>query len=75
MGHKPRIAIVGAGRWGTVLANALHRAGYPVRACASRTPANAIRLAGLVAGCHVASTASEAADRADIVFMRLLHKS
>src|SRR5690242_18889637 len=43
---KPPIAIVGAGRAGSTLALALHRAGYPIAAVWSRTPAHATELAG-----------------------------
>src|ERR687885_1186007 len=45
MGKLP-IAIIGAGRTGSTLAQALHTAGYPVAAIWSRTPAHAAELAG-----------------------------
>ena len=43
---KPSVAIIGAGRTGSTLAQALHTAGYPVTAIWSRTPAHAAELAG-----------------------------
>ncbi len=44
----PRIAIIGAGRVGTALGLALHHAGYPITAVASRTIDHATELAQLV---------------------------
>src|ERR671929_432553 len=43
---KPSVAIIGAGRVGSTLAQALYTAGYPVTAIWSRTPAHAAELAG-----------------------------
>lgn len=64
-----RVAIVGAGRLGTVLGIALHAAGYTVTACASRGEASAARLAGHIPGCLAAPSAHAAAERAEIVFL------
>ena len=46
----PVIGIVGAGAVGTALGLALHRAGWPVRAVASRDPARRDRFRSLVEG-------------------------
>ena len=65
----PRVAIVGAGKLGSVLGVALERAGYPVVACASRSFSSATRLADRVPGCHALATPAAAAAAADLVFL------
>jgi predicted short-subunit dehydrogenase-like oxidoreductase (DUF2520 family) len=49
-GEPPVIGIIGAGAVGTALGVALHRAGWPVRAVASRDPARRERFRSLVDG-------------------------
>ncbi|MEE8337412.1 MAG: DUF2520 domain-containing protein [Dehalococcoidia bacterium] len=66
------IAIIGAGRLGCSLAIALdsasHRAGYALRAVASRDPASAEALAARIDGARAASPA-EAAAASDLIFL------
>jgi len=64
----PALGFVGAGRAGRVLATALHAAGYPVVAIASRTPAHARALADAVGARHV-ETPLRAARAADVTFL------
>lgn len=59
---------MGAGRLGTVLGLALHRAGYPVVGCASRARESAERLAARIPDC-VAATPAELASRAEVIFL------
>jgi predicted short-subunit dehydrogenase-like oxidoreductase (DUF2520 family) len=66
--QRPTLAIIGAGRCGTALATAAHRAGYRITAVHSRTPANARRLAGMV-GASCQPTAQAAVRSADITFL------
>jgi predicted short-subunit dehydrogenase-like oxidoreductase (DUF2520 family) len=63
-----RLAIIGSGRVGTVLAMGLRRAGYPVVAAASRTRASAEALAARVPGCQVVEPA-EAIQLSDLVLL------
>ena len=65
----PRIAIIGAGRLGTVLAVAVHQAGYRIVACASRSLASAVALARLIPGCRALQSPTMAAQAADVVFL------
>lgn len=67
-GWPAAIGILGAGRLGGSLAAALARAGYPVRAVASRAPASAARVAALAAGARVLDAAALAA-ACDLVFI------
>jgi predicted short-subunit dehydrogenase-like oxidoreductase (DUF2520 family) len=62
---RPRIALVGAGKVGTALGLALHRAGYPISAVASRTTEHAAELAELIAAPHLPLLA--AVQTADLV--------
>jgi predicted short-subunit dehydrogenase-like oxidoreductase (DUF2520 family) len=64
----PALSFVGAGRTGRVLALAARRAGYPVAAVASRTPAHAAQLAHAVGATPVA-TPIRAARAADLTFL------
>lgn len=61
------ISFIGAGRLGTTLAIALHRAGMPVTMIASRTPAAAEKAVSGLAGCHAVTPEQAAA--ADLVFL------
>lgn len=65
----PKIAVIGAGRLGTVLAVALHRADYQVVACASRSAASAAALAARIPGCAALASPKAAAATADAVFL------
>jgi predicted short-subunit dehydrogenase-like oxidoreductase (DUF2520 family) len=67
--ERPRLAFVGAGRLGNVLARACHAAGYDVIACSSRTSVHADRLASQIPGCVARPTAGDAASDADWVFL------
>ncbi len=61
------ISIIGAGRVGSTLAIAMHRAGLPVSMVASRTESSAVNLAAMIAGCTAVS--EQAAADADLVFL------
>lgn len=61
------ISIIGAGRLGSTLAMAMHRAGLPVTMVASKSYTSAARLAANMPGC-VAVTEAAAAN-ADLVFL------
>lgn len=65
----PRIGFIGAGRLAICLASGFSRAGYPVTAVASRTPASAQALASRLAGCSAYTDAQQVVDAADIVFL------
>jgi predicted short-subunit dehydrogenase-like oxidoreductase (DUF2520 family) len=66
---KPRLAFVGAGRLARCVASVWSRAGFPVTAIASRSPASARELAEKLPNCVAVGTADEAAARADILFL------
>ncbi|MBA3945575.1 MAG: DUF2520 domain-containing protein [Herpetosiphonaceae bacterium] len=63
----PRIALIGAGRVGTALGLALHHAGYPITAVASRTIEHAAELAKLVSAPQLPLLA--AVQHADLVLL------
>lgn len=65
---RPRIAVVGAGRCGSALAVAAHRAGYTVTAIHSRSPERARALADRV-GAIAVDSAVAATRRADLVLL------
>lgn len=65
---RPRLAIIGAGRAGTVLGRALVDAGYAVTAVHSLNAASAQRLAGRL-GASPAPTAVAAVRRSDITLL------
>ena len=66
---ESKLGFVGAGRVGGSVAIALSRAGYPVVAISSRTPASAQGLAELVPGSVAYRKPQEAADEVDVVFI------
>ena len=63
------IGFIGAGAVGGSLAVALHRAGYPVAAVASRTPASAQTFADRIPGCVPRDGFQELADSVGFVFI------
>ncbi|HEX7936339.1 MAG TPA: DUF2520 domain-containing protein, partial [Paraburkholderia sp.] len=67
--HLPRVGFIGAGRLARCLALAFSRAGYPVTAVASRTPASAARLAAQIPGCTAYDAPQQVVDAADVVFL------
>jgi predicted short-subunit dehydrogenase-like oxidoreductase (DUF2520 family) len=67
--HPPRLGFIGAGRLARCLALSFSRAGYPVTAIASRTPASAARLASQISECTAFDDPQHAVDAADVVFL------
>jgi predicted short-subunit dehydrogenase-like oxidoreductase (DUF2520 family) len=67
--HLPRLGFIGAGRLARCLALSFSRAGYPVTAIASRTPASAARLASQISECTAFDDPQHAVDAADVVFL------
>ncbi|WP_144111879.1 Rossmann-like and DUF2520 domain-containing protein [Paraburkholderia sp. BCC1886] len=65
----PRVGFIGAGRLARCLALSFARAGYPVTAVASRTPASAAELAGQIEHCVAFDDPQAVVDHADIVFL------
>lgn len=63
------IGFVGAGRLGTSVAAAMHRADIPVVAVSSRSFSSAQSFAERVPGCAAVSSSQEVADLADVVFI------
>ena len=66
---QPRIGFIGAGRVGSALALAMHAAGYPIVALASRSAASAETLAWRIPGSGVHADPQAVVDAADIVFI------
>jgi predicted short-subunit dehydrogenase-like oxidoreductase (DUF2520 family) len=64
----PRIAVVGAGRCGSALAVAAHKAGYRITAVTSRTPERARALAARV-GAVAVDSAVAATRHADLILL------
>jgi len=64
-----RIGFIGAGTVGTALAVRLFQKGCSIAAISSRSLSSAQRLANLVSGCQVYSTAQEVANGADLIFI------
>lgn len=69
MGARTTVGIVGAGRAGSALAVALVRAGWPVRAIASRDPERRARVASRVPGVLVVADPATVAAAADLVLL------
>jgi predicted short-subunit dehydrogenase-like oxidoreductase (DUF2520 family) len=65
----PRVGFVGAGRVGTALAAALHRAGWPVTAVASRDPERRQRFTELVPGARAFAEPQAVLDQADLLLL------
>lgn len=74
----PRLGFIGAGRLARCVARRFARAGYPVAAIASRTPASAQGLADLIAAvaapsaaprCAALDTPQAVVDAADLIFL------
>jgi predicted short-subunit dehydrogenase-like oxidoreductase (DUF2520 family) len=65
--EPPVIGIVGAGAVGTALGVALHRAGWPVKAVASRDPARRERFKSLVEGSRAFAEATALLDEVELV--------
>jgi predicted short-subunit dehydrogenase-like oxidoreductase (DUF2520 family) len=69
MGSRPTIGVVGAGHVGTALAVALTRAGWDVRAVASRDPDRRAAVGARLPGVRVVTRSAEAAAAADVVLL------
>ena len=68
-GEAPLIGIVGAGAVGTALGAALHRAGWPVVAVASRDAARRERFRSLVPGVRGFAEAAAILDEVDLIIL------
>ena len=68
-GEPPSIGIVGAGAVGTALGLALHRAGWPVVAVASRDAGRRARFSRLVPGARAFAEATALLDEAELVIL------
>jgi predicted short-subunit dehydrogenase-like oxidoreductase (DUF2520 family) len=66
-GEPPIIGIVGAGAVGTALGLALHRAGWPIHAVASRDAGRRERFRGLVPGTRVFAEAESLLDEVELI--------
>ncbi len=66
---RPSVGIVGAGRVGTALGVALHRAGWPVVAVASRDAASISRFLALVPGSRASASPEELAGQVGLVLV------
>jgi len=68
-GDPPIVGIVGAGAVGTALGAALHRAGWPVAAVASRDAARRERFRSLVPGARAFAEANALLDEVELVIL------
>lgn len=68
-GDRPFVGIIGAGSVGTALGAALHRAGWPVVAVASRDAARRERFRSLVPGVRAFAEATALLDDAELVIL------
>ena len=64
-----RLGFIGAGRLARCVSQRFARAGFPVVAIASRTPASAAALAARIDGCQAVDTPQQVADAADLIFL------
>ena len=67
--EPPVIGIIGAGAVGTALGVALHRAGWPVQAVASRDPARRERFRSLVEGSRAFAEATALMDEVELIIV------
>ena len=70
-GEMPSTGIVGAGAVGTALGVALHRAGWPVQAVASRDPARRARFAELVDGVRAFAEAQALIEEVELIVVAI----
>ena len=68
-GEPPLVGIIGAGAVGTALGAALHRAGWPVVAVASRDEARRNRFRSLVPTARAFAEAAPVLDEADLIIL------
>ena len=68
-GERPPVGIIGAGAVGTALGAALHRAGWPVVAVASRDEARRERFRGLVPTARGFAEATPVLDEAELIIL------
>jgi predicted short-subunit dehydrogenase-like oxidoreductase (DUF2520 family) len=68
-GEPPTIGIVGAGAVGTALGLALARAGWPIRAVASRDPGRRERFSRLVGGTRAFADATAILDEVELIIL------
>ncbi len=68
-GEPPTVGIIGAGAVGTALGAALHRAGWPVVAVASRDAARRERFRSLVPGARAFAEAPAILDEAELLIL------
>jgi predicted short-subunit dehydrogenase-like oxidoreductase (DUF2520 family) len=68
-GQPPLVGIIGAGAVGTALGAALHRAGWPVVAVASRDEARRERFRSLVPGVRAFAEATALLDDAELIIL------
>jgi predicted short-subunit dehydrogenase-like oxidoreductase (DUF2520 family) len=68
-GEPPSVGIIGAGAVGTALGAALHRAGWPVVAVASRDAARRERFRSLVPGARAFAEAPAILDEAELLIL------
>lgn len=68
-GAPPVIGIVGAGAVGTALGVALHRAGWPIHAVASRAAARRDRFRGLVPGARAFADAQPLVEEVELIIL------
>jgi predicted short-subunit dehydrogenase-like oxidoreductase (DUF2520 family) len=70
-GDLPSTGIVGAGAVGTALGLALHRAGWPVHAVASRDPGRRARFADLVDGVRAFAEAQALIEEVELILVAI----